>query len=98
MILSILELHSRPGKTDDLVAMFGALDVWGHSHRSGGFLGARLLLPLEDGSPLVVIAEWEAVEAYQGWLDNPVRGTLAMELEPLLEAHPQSGRLYEVGL
>ena len=93
-VLSILRLVPRPGAADELARRFGALGIFEHSRRSGGFLEGRLLRPLE-GDAFVVVAEWETPEAYQAWLDNPLRATLGAELEPLLDADVRSGQLYE---
>jgi heme-degrading monooxygenase HmoA len=98
MVVSVLSLAVRPGAEDDLVRAFAEQDVFGHSRRSGGFLGGRLLRPLEPGDPFVVIAEWDGPGSYQGWLDNPIRGQLSAALEPLLAEHVVPGRLYEEAL
>lgn len=93
-VLSILRLVPRPGAADELARRFGALGIFEHSRRSGGFLDGRLLRPLGGGAFLVV-AEWETPEAYEAWLDNPQRATLGAELEPLLDTDVSSGQLYE---
>jgi heme-degrading monooxygenase HmoA len=93
-VVSVLRLLPRPGAADELARRFGALEIFEHSRRSGGFLGGRLLRPL-DGDAFVVIAEWQTDEDYRRWLDNPVRAELGAELEPLLDADVASGQLYE---
>jgi heme-degrading monooxygenase HmoA len=95
MVVSVLQLAVTPGSEDELVRAFQEQDVFGHSRRSGGFLGGRLLRPLEPGDPVVVIAEWESAESYQGWLDNPIRGELSAAIAPLLAEQVVPGRLYE---
>jgi heme-degrading monooxygenase HmoA len=95
MVVSVLTLAVKPGAADELVRAFAEEDVFGHSRRSGGFVGGRLLRPLEPGGPFVVIAEWDDPESYQGWLDNPIRGRLSAALEPLLAESVVPGRLYE---
>ena len=94
-VVSVLRLTPRAGRADELARTFVELAIFEHSHRSGGFLGGRLLRPLADGEPFVVVAEWESAEAYQGWLDNPVRAELGERLEPLLDEDVASGQLYE---
>jgi heme-degrading monooxygenase HmoA len=98
MVVSVLALAVRPGAEDDLVRAFAEQDVFGHSHRSGGFVGGRLLRPLAPGEPFLVIAEWDGPESYQGWLDNPIRGQLSAAVEPLLGGHVVPGKLYEEAL
>jgi heme-degrading monooxygenase HmoA len=91
-IVSVLRLPARAGA--DLAAAFAELEIFEHSRRSGGFLGGRLLRSLEvDG--YLVVAEWEDAEAYQGWLDNPVRAELGAQLEPLLTEDVAPGELFE---
>ena len=91
-IVSVLRLPARAGT--DLAAAFAKLEIFEHSRRSGGFLGGRLLRSLEvDG--YLVVAEWEDAEAYQSWLDNPMRSELGEQLEPLLTDDVASGELFE---
>ena len=74
-VVSVLRLPVRPGSEDALVHAFADLEIFGHSERSGGFLGGRLLRPL-GGGPFLVVAEWESDDAYRGWLENPIREEL----------------------
>ena len=98
MVVSVLHIATRPGAEDELVRAFAEQDVFGHSRRSGGFVGGRLLRPLTPGEPFVVIAEWDGPDAYQRWLDNPIRDQLSAALAPLLAEHVVPGRLYEESL
>jgi heme-degrading monooxygenase HmoA len=91
-VVSVLRLHARDGA--DLAAAFAQLEIFEHSRRSGGFLGGRLLRPVEGGGYLVV-AEWEDAEAYRAWLDSPKRVELGTRLEPLLTDDVASGELFE---
>jgi heme-degrading monooxygenase HmoA len=93
-VVSLLRLVPRDGAADELARRFGALEIFEHSRRSGGFLGGKLLRPADDEA-FVVLAEWETSADYQRWLDNPVRAELGSELEPLLDADVSSGQLYE---
>ena len=93
-IVSVLTLPVRAGAEDDVVRLYDELEIFELSRRSGGFLGGRLLRPLAEGQPFLVIAEWERPEDYQGWLDNPVRAELGEQLMPLLDAEPVAGTLY----
>ncbi len=95
-VVSMLRLPVRPGNEDALVHAFAALEIFGHSERSGGFLGGRLLRP-RDGGPFVVMAEWESDDAYRGWLESSVRAELAAHIEPLLIGDVEAGQLYEDG-
>lgn len=94
-VVSVLRLPVRRGRVEELARAFDELDVFGHSERSGGFLGGRFLRPLAEDGPVVVIAEWETPASYQGWLDNPVRNALSEQLAPLLSDEVVAGELYE---
>jgi heme-degrading monooxygenase HmoA len=88
-------LPVRPDAVEELARAFDELDVFGHSARSGGFVGGRFLRPLAEGGSVVVIAEWETPESYEGWLANPARDALRERLAPLLANEVGAGQLYE---
>ena len=94
-VVSVLRLPVRQGAVDELARAFAELDVFGHSERSGGFLGGRFLRPLAGGDHALVVAEWDGPESYQGWLDNPVRERLRERIGPLLAGEVAAGELYE---
>jgi heme-degrading monooxygenase HmoA len=94
-VVSVLRLPVQPDAVDELARAFDELDVFGHSARSGGFVGGRFLRPLAESASVVVIAEWETPESYQAWLDNPVRDELGERLAPLLTEYVAAGELYE---
>jgi len=96
MVVSVLPIAIRPGAEDDLAQTFFELEVFEHAHRSGGFRGGRLLRPLAIGEPFLVIAEWEDAQAYQNWLDNPVREELKAKLDPLVSGELAGGVYEEV--
>lgn len=98
MVVSVLALAVRPGAEDDLVRAFAEHEIFEQSRLSGGFVSGRLLRPLTPGDPFLVIAEWDRLESYQRWLDNPVRDRLSAALEPLLAEHVVPGKLYEDAL
>lgn len=93
-IVSVLRLVPREGAADALARAFEEHEIFEHSRRSGGFLGGRLLRPL-NGDAFLVVAEWETAADYQGWLDNPVRAELGAHLEPLVTDDAPVGELFE---
>jgi heme-degrading monooxygenase HmoA len=95
VIVSVLRIAVRPGVEAEFVSRFAESRVFEHSHESGGFLGGRVLQPLVAGEPFLVVAEWESPDAYQGWLDNPVRAELSAALEPLVADDVGHGGFYE---
>ena len=60
-----------------------------------GFRRGQLHVPVEGGDEVLVTADWDSPEAYQGWLDNPIRAEIQAELGPLLAADPEP-RVFEV--
>jgi hypothetical protein len=82
----VLELRVLLGREQAVIAFYGEHEVFEHARRSGGFRSGRLLEPREQGAPFLVVAEWEDAEAYQRWLDNPVRAELGLGLAPHLES------------
>jgi heme-degrading monooxygenase HmoA len=92
---SVLRIPVRGDAADEFADTFRRLRVFEHAGRQPGFRAARLLHPIAKGRPFVVVAEWNSLEAYDGWLENPVREQLAAELEPLL-ADDLSGEVYRV--
>ena len=94
-VVSVLRLPVRPDAVEELARAFDELDVFGQSARSGGFVEGRFLRPLADGASALVIAEWETLESYEGWLDNPARDALRERLAPLLTDEVAAGELYE---
>jgi heme-degrading monooxygenase HmoA len=95
MIVSVLPIAVKAGVEEEFVRTFADIRVFEHSHESGGFHGGRVLRPLAEGEPFLVVAEWESEAAYQGWLDNPVRAELSAALDPLLATHVARGGFHE---
>jgi heme-degrading monooxygenase HmoA len=97
-IVSVLRLPVRAEDAARFAGRFHELEVFERSAESGGFLAGRLLRPLAEGAPFLVIAEWEHADAYRAWLDNPVRAELAGRIEPLLTGEVVPGELFEEAL
>jgi len=94
-VVSVLRLPVRADSAATFERLVADLRILERSQESGGFLGGRLLRPLAAGEPFLVLAEWETPEAYQAWLDNPVREELGAQLEPLLLDEVVGGESYE---
>jgi heme-degrading monooxygenase HmoA len=94
-VVSVLGIRVRPGAEEELVRSFVDLEVFEHARRSGGFRGGRLLRPLAEGEPFLVVADWDDAASYQGWLDNPVRAELNAKIEALVAESVPGGGLYE---
>ena len=52
-------------------------------------------MPVDAEDLVMVTATWATADAYQGWLDNPVREEMRPDLELLAEGEPES-RVYEI--
>jgi heme-degrading monooxygenase HmoA len=94
-VVSLLRLTVRAGAGDRFARLFDELGIFELARESGGFVGGRLLRPLDRDGPFVVLAEWEDADAYRGWLENPVRAGLADRLEPVLAGDVTAVELFE---
>jgi heme-degrading monooxygenase HmoA len=92
---SILRIPVRAGAEDLFAQTFKDLEVFDHASRIDGFRGGRVFRPLAVGEPFVVVAEWDRPDAYQAWLQAPVRDELARAMDPLL-AGEMAGAVYSV--
>ena len=92
---SILRFPVRAGAEDLFTQTFKDLEVFDHASKIGGFRGGRVFRPLADGEPFVVMAEWDRPDAYEAWLQAPVRDALTRAIEPLL-AGEMAGAVYSV--
>lgn len=95
MTRSVLLFSVLPGRRDEFVAGFQKLRVLQRASSQPGFRHGQLLVPDDASDEVLVTAVWESPEAYQGWLDNPVRAEIQAELGPLLAADPEP-RVFEV--
>jgi heme-degrading monooxygenase HmoA len=93
VIVSVLQIPVRAGCESEVVRFYAERNVFGLAARGGGFHSGKLIQPVEPGSPFLVIAEWEDVEAYERWLAAPARAELSDVLGPLLDGDP-SGAVY----
>jgi quinol monooxygenase YgiN len=94
MVRSILVLRARPGRRDDVTALFERLEILREASAIPGFLGAELGASADDADELLVTATWESDAAYDAWLESPVRERMRAPLEELL-AEPPEPRVYE---
>ena len=98
MVRSVLYVRPRSGKTDAVVEYYKEKRVLETALEQQGCLAAEIQIPLDAEEPLLVTALWESGEAYQGWIDNPVRRTFAGDLGELVDEDLANlrGGLYEV--
>jgi quinol monooxygenase YgiN len=98
LVRSVLYVRPRSGKTDAVVEYYKEKRVLEAALEQQGCLGAEIQVPEDAEEPLLVTALWESGQAYQGWIDNPVRGTFAADLGELLDEDLASvkGGVYEV--
>jgi quinol monooxygenase YgiN len=94
MTQSVLTFNILPGKRQEFIDTFLRLEVLPKSSFQAGFGGGQLHFDVQDPDVAMVTAQWDSADAYQGWLDNPIRETLGAELDPFLAEEP-SGRLVE---
>ena len=95
MTRSVLFFSILPGRRNDFVAGFRRLEVLRRACAQPGFLRGQLHVPVDASEEVLVTADWDSPEAYQGWLENPIRAQIQAELGPLLAADPVP-RVFEV--
>jgi heme-degrading monooxygenase HmoA len=93
MVRSVLVLRARPGRRDDVVALFERLGVLREASTVPGFVDAELHVTNSD--ELLVTATWESAAAYDRWLESAVRARMQPALEELLVVPPVP-RVYEL--
>jgi heme-degrading monooxygenase HmoA len=82
---SLLQIPVRPGAEDEFARWFRAQGVFEHAASIQGFRGGRLLRPLEPGGAFVVSADWDGLDAYEAWLDAPIRDQLTRAIDHLVD-------------
>jgi quinol monooxygenase YgiN len=92
---SVLYIRAKPGRRDELVELFTRLEILEKASHQEGFISAEVHVPADGEELVLVTATWTSPEAYQGWLDNPVREEMRPELEKLADGEPES-RVYEI--
>lgn len=86
MVRSLLYLQPVGGDYAALRAYFQEEQVLETAAQVPGFIGGELQEPIEQGGPALVTALWADAEAYQAWLDSPLR-----------DAHPErTARIFSV--
>jgi heme-degrading monooxygenase HmoA len=95
MTRSVLVIRAKPGCRERLVELFSRLQVLELASRQEGFVSCEVQVPADDDEHVLVTALWTSPEAYQGWLDNPVREQMRPDLDELAAADPEP-RVYAV--
>jgi heme-degrading monooxygenase HmoA len=100
VIRSVLYLTPRGGDGRAVADFYRRHQVLERALEQDGCLGAELQLPVNGAGDVLVTALWRDAEAYQGWLDNPVRSASAGALAELVEGFDAGvrGAVYEVTL
>jgi len=100
MIRSVLRLHAVPGRADEVAGLYADLRILERARAFGGCRDARLLRGLgDDDATYLVMADWDAAEDYQRWVDDPWRADVSRRLADLLDpgaAEPTVGSVFEL--
>lgn len=83
-LVTVQELTIVPGREDEFLARFEALDVLGVAAAAAG---GELLeaIVLQDGPRFLVVTRWASGAGIDGWLASPARERVRAELEPFYE-------------
>lgn len=92
----MLVLRAKPGRRDEVVALFQRLEVLREASEVPGFVAAELQVAADGSDDLLVTATWESAAAYDAWLESPVRERMRPALEELLAESPAAGRVYDI--
>ena len=92
---SVLYIRTKPGRRDELVELFERLQILEKASLQEGFISSEVHVPVDGDDLVLVTATWTSPDAYQGWLDNPVREEMRTDLELLADGEPES-RVYEI--
>jgi heme-degrading monooxygenase HmoA len=84
VIRSVLYLTPRDRDGGAVADFYRRHEVLERAVEQDGCLGAELQLPVDGPGDVLVTALWRDADAYQGWLDNPVRSANAQELAEIL--------------
>jgi quinol monooxygenase YgiN len=96
MVRSVLALRAKPGRRDEVVALFERIGILREASAVPGFVSAEVQVAADAPDELLVTATWESAAAYEAWLASPVRGRMAPALETLLAEPPGPGRVYDI--
>jgi len=100
MIRSVLRLHADPARADEVAELYADLEILQRARAFGGCRDARLLRGLgDDDATYLVMADWDAAEDYQRWVDDPWRADVSRRLADLLDPaadEPTVGSVYEL--
>jgi antibiotic biosynthesis monooxygenase (ABM) superfamily enzyme len=99
VIRSVLTLRAADGQSAALEEFYAQREILERARRFPGCRDAQLLRSL-DGSTAthLVIADWDAPEDYQRWVDDPWRRAQSQHLADLLDTDPGApviGALFE---
>jgi heme-degrading monooxygenase HmoA len=95
MIRSLLVLHARAGRRDDLLRMLEVLELRALVEGRHGFLEVEVATAADDQDEVVIVGSWSSRELYERWLAGPEPDRLLRAVRGLLTADPVS-RVYHV--
>src|SRR3954453_3611170 len=101
MVRSVLHLTPKGGDVAAIVDFYRRNAVLEQAARQDGFVAAELQVPAEGSGEVLVTALWRDAAAYDGWVANPARATMAPALAELVEGDLEvgtRGAVYEVVL
>ena len=97
MIRSVLSLCAAGGDTGALETFYRDQQILERAREFPGCRDAVLLRAIDGGSVThLVIADWDGVEDYQRWVQDPWRAAVSRQLADLLDTEP--GELVVGGL
>lgn len=90
---SLLTLGVAPDRVDAVVARYKELLVIEMAIEHAGAISGELSCRRADGQ-ILVIAHWPSAQAYQTWLDHPIRAQISGQMRDLVTV--AYGEVFEV--
>lgn len=87
MIQSVLTLRALPGREQEVERFYQEHAILSRAAAFPGCLGTRLLRSVDgEGATHLVTADWDDASTYAGWVADPWRAAMALQLAQLLDS------------
>lgn len=97
MIRTILTLTPLEGRAPAIVQLYRSEQILQESLDVTRAIASEISVANDGSGEILVTAVWPDAVAYQEWIDHPLRGRTAPELQALLDgAKIGVGRVYEI--
>lgn len=96
MIRSLLTFSPAAEDVPALLELYRRLEILSTSLRHTRQIRSDIAVAADGSGTVLVTADWPDAAAYTEWLEHPVRGRFAPQLQELLGRQVGEGALYQV--